>query len=80
MITVRNLSLDLVLPERILFQVDQIFVDGRVDVPLQLLHVFGNGVFVVCQRFHVRLKIADKLIIDVFEADTRSEPSKEING
>lgn len=80
MVAVGGLCLDFVLSEGVLFQVDQAFVDGRVDVPFQMFHVFGDGVLVIRQRFQVQFKITDELIIDVFETNPRPEPSEEVDG
>lgn len=73
MITSGSLCFDLVPAERILLRIDQIFVDGSIDMPLQMFQVFGYGILVLGKRFHVRLKITYKLIINVVKADTRSE-------
>ena len=80
MITGGSLCFDLVPAERILLRIDQIFVDGGVDVPLQLLQVLGDRILVVGKRLHVRLEVTDKLIIDVIKADTWFESPEKVDG
>ena len=65
------LMLDAVFPERVSRYVEQLHVDRLVDIPLELLHVLGDGVLVVTALRQEALEPAQEVVVDILEMDFR---------
>lgn len=66
------LVFDLVFSKWVFLQIENVFVDGQVDVTFEVFHVLGYRIAVVLLVEQVVFEVGEKIEIQIVEADFRT--------